>query len=667
MRRILVLLFAISSLISFVKADTERITRFDSTISVREDAYLDITEVITVYAGRVNINRGIYREIPTDYSYGILRYNVDLVVNSVKRDGRELEYLFERRANGYYIEMAEYGVYLTPGYYTFELKYTMGPMIGFFDGFDELYQNITGNGWAFTIEKATGTIIIPKEIDQNDLYLIGYTGSFGEKEGDYTYTYDTDDNETIIKFTASRPLYPDEGLTVAVGFPKGIVEKPNITEYIFRVLISSWVSILLFLSFLFIIIYYFITWFILGRDPKGKTIYPRFQIDKNIDPMLARMINKIGYDHKVLVAGIVHLGVKGLVKIEETDEGTYVITRTEKDIPEDLSKNEAKLYSSMFKIKEDLLDNKQKKILDKITKEYPFLLNIIEDVDNSKDTFTLRPKYSARVYAFSQKMKNYLELQAQKYYATNNGLIIIPIIAVILQSFFLITISGSDDTVGALIFSIIMLVVVLTVLIPMYRNFLNETLGKKLTTIMLSIFIIPFILVSILLISETSDALNLIIILMSIISIVFFHPLIKARSKEGREIQDDIEGFKMFLDTTEPNRLKVLYPDLPLKIDTYERFLPFAIALGLEKLWSNKFAKVFNVDDTNTTYSWYHGNSFHSSSFTSGFSSGLSSSISSASTAPGSSSGGGGGGGSGGGGGGGGSGGGGGGGGGGGV
>lgn len=649
MHRFLIFIVTFISLISLVKADTERITRFDSTIKVREDAYLEITEIITVYAGRVNINRGIYREIPTDYSYGLLKYNVDLDVTSVKRDGEILNYLFEKRSNGYYIEMAEYGIYLTPGYYTFELKYEMGPMIGFFDGFDEVYQNITGNDWAFTIEKASGTIILPKILDEQDLKIIAYTGYMGEKGNDYTYSFDTDNDETIIKFTTTNPLYSDEGLSVAVGFPKGIVIQPTVGEYIMRVLSSSWVSIVLFLSFLFILIYYFLVWFKAGRDPKGKTIYPRFEIDKNTDPMLSRMINNMGYDNKVMVGGIVNLAVKGLVKIDEKEKGTYVITRTDKDIPKDLPKSEEKLYSSMFKIKEMIFSMKEKKILDKLTKEYPFILNMIDDTDKSSDTFTLKPKYSARVYAMNQKMKNYLESHAEKYFAMNRRYIIIPLIIVILQSFFLGGVSTKEETIGALIFSIVILVIIYQVLIPMYKKFFGSPMSEKISTILISIFILPFILTSLVLVNESNEILNLMITLMSLLGIMIFHPLIKARTKEGRTVQDDIEGFKMFLSATEPNRLKVLYPDLPLNIGTYERFLPFAIALGLEKLWSDKFARSFNVDDTTTTYSWYHGTNFSSSSFTSGFSSGLSSSISSSSSAPGSSSGGGGGGGSGGG------------------
>ena len=111
----------------------------------------------------------------------------------------------------------------------------------------------------------------------------------------------------------------------------------------------------------------------------------------------------------------------------------------------------------------------------------------------------------------------------------------------------------------------------------------------------------------------------------------------------------------MFLDTTDRLKIKKMYPDLPLNFTTYEKYLPYAIALDLESKWSQTFADEISEHQLDTDVNkagWYMGGSsmaFSSSSFASGFSSSFSSAISSSSSAPGSSSGGGGGGSSGGG------------------
>jgi uncharacterized membrane protein YgcG len=140
---------------------------------------------------------------------------------------------------------------------------------------------------------------------------------------------------------------------------------------------------------------------------------------------------------------------------------------------------------------------------------------------------------------------------------------------------------------------------------------------------------------------------------------VLFHHLLKAPTLAGRALMDRVEGFKMFLTAVDADRLQTIArPDKTPQL--FERFLPYAFALGVEHAWAEQFSQVLASAATvgaaggNASYSpsWYSGaalGSFSASAFTSSFSSSFSSAISSSSTAPGSSSGSGGGGSSGGG------------------
>lgn len=122
---------------------------------------------------------------------------------------------------------------------------------------------------------------------------------------------------------------------------------------------------------------------------------------------------------------------------------------------------------------------------------------------------------------------------------------------------------------------------------------------------------------------------------------------------------DRVDGFKIFLKAVDADRLQTMAP--PAKTpQLFERFLPYAFALGVEHAWAEQFSQVLaraataGTAGSGTSYSpsWYTGAalaSFSASDFTSSFSSSFSSAISSSSTAPGSSSGSGGGGSSGGG------------------
>jgi uncharacterized membrane protein YgcG len=140
---------------------------------------------------------------------------------------------------------------------------------------------------------------------------------------------------------------------------------------------------------------------------------------------------------------------------------------------------------------------------------------------------------------------------------------------------------------------------------------------------------------------------------------VLFHHLLKAPTLAGRALMDRVEGFKMFLTAVDADRLQTIArPDKTPQL--FERFLPYAFALGVEHAWAQQFSQVLaqaatvggSGGGTGYSPSWYTGaalGSFSATDFTSSFSSSFSSAISSSSTAPGSSSGSGGGGSSGGG------------------
>jgi len=129
-----------------------------------------------------------------------------------------------------------------------------------------------------------------------------------------------------------------------------------------------------------------------------------------------------------------------------------------------------------------------------------------------------------------------------------------------------------------------------------------------------------------------------------------------APTKEGRALMDRIAGFEQYLSITEEDRLEAMHP--PEKTpELFERYLPYAIALGVENRWANKFAAVLAAAEADpsrqgSSFGWYSGSGNVWSDpgrFAGSMGAALASSVASASTAPGSSSGSGGGGSSGGG------------------
>ncbi|MBT8101766.1 MAG: DUF2207 domain-containing protein [Gammaproteobacteria bacterium] len=143
-------------------------------------------------------------------------------------------------------------------------------------------------------------------------------------------------------------------------------------------------------------------------------------------------------------------------------------------------------------------------------------------------------------------------------------------------------------------------------------------------------------------------------IVLSFLTMAYFAIIMKRPTLRGRKLLDEMLGFKDFLEIAEKDELNLRNP--PQKTpQLFEAFLPFALALGVDQEWSERFATVLaNVRDPNGREyqpSWYNGswNSSNLSKTTSKLSSSLHSAVSSSVSPPGSSSGGGGGGSSGGG------------------
>jgi uncharacterized membrane protein len=81
--------------------------------------------------------------------------------------------------------------------------------------------------------------------------------------------------------------------------------------------------------------------------------------------------------------------------------------------------------------------------------------------------------------------------------------------------------------------------------------------------------------------------------------------LIKAPTVLGAQTIAELEGFRMYLKTTEENRLNLLMPPERTP-ELFEKLLPYAIALDVENEWCKKFDDVLAQFNYNPL--WYSGN-----------------------------------------------------------
>ena len=145
-----------------IHAQQERILSFDSHIDIMARGDVVVSETIRVVAAGKKIRRGIYRDFPTRYRNSLgSQVTVRFEVLEVLRDNRPEAYHTEQQSNGTRVYMGNKDVFLQPGEYTYTFVYRTDRQIGFFEKFDELYWNVTGNGWDFVIEKARAVVQLP--------------------------------------------------------------------------------------------------------------------------------------------------------------------------------------------------------------------------------------------------------------------------------------------------------------------------------------------------------------------------------------------------------------------------------------------------------------------------------------------------------------------------
>lgn len=587
--------------------ESERILNYESEIYINEDASMTVEETIKVYAGGNNIKRGIYRDFPTKYEDKLgNNYSVGFEVLEVLRDGKKEKYKTEKEKNGVRVYIGDSNKTLNPGYYTYTIKYKTNRQIGYFDDHDELYWNVTGNGWNFTIKEASAVVHLPDNADMSKVNLEAYTGKYGETKKKYIANKNEYNN--TVTFTTTNVLLPNEGLTIVVGFEKGLVHKPTVQEYIGYWLQDNKGVLVGLCGAVVVIIYCFITWCKVGKDPKKDVIIPRYNPPEGLSPAEVKFIDSMGRYDKVFEASILNLAVKGYIKIENNEEKIFgiksnkmTLIKQEKAIEDDISEDERDIYKTL------------------------------PDIAVLEYSSSLQRKLQAMQIG----QKGFLKKKFNgNMYKRNSGLIVGSVIMSIIVAIISVIFSNkATEEMAVIPFMSIWLTVWTIGIVAMFKG---RSGPKK---IVMALFAIPFLMGEIfgigILIHSIGVGLALLVLLLVIINVVYAF-LIKAYTEEGRRIKDEIEGFKLFIKTASEDEIRMQTPE------TFDKYFPYAYALGLENEWSKKFENL--LEEYNYEPTWctgmYYGATFHATAFTNSFSSSFSSSISSASVHPSSSGGG---------------------------
>jgi uncharacterized membrane protein YgcG len=601
----------------------ERIQRFVSDVQVQKDSSLEVTETIDVRAEHNAINRGIYRDFPTRYRgpHGS-QVQIGFTFRDATLDGTPVQASTEMVSNGVRIRLGDPDKLVDIGDHRYVIRYKTTRQVGRFKDFDELYWNATGNGWMFPIDVAEARIRLPAAVRFGQRSV--YTGAQGSTASNARVI---EEKPGDISFQTTGPLGPYEGLTVAVAFPKDVVAEPTESDRTKWILADYGPPVVGVIALLGLGIFLYFAWARAGRNPRAGTIVPLFSPPADLTPAGMRYSWKMGADNRVFAAALVDMGVRGHIRLSEEDGGFFSRDKTVLErLPgaNPLPPEEQAALRELAKTGEQI---------------------VMEQKNHQK--------FSAAQKSLGDVLKNTYE---GVMFNRNWGWAVAGVILFI-AAFWLVAAAVVATNDGAAIWRILVTLgaaVVAAMLAMVIHG--SSTSGKCLLVLgMFGAGAVALMTGAPVLI----EALNtgwwqpLVLPLLGLPLVISAFFWIAAPTKDGRKVLDQIAGFKQYLSITERERLDRMHPpaDTP---ELFERYLPYAIALGVENRWAERFAGVLAAAAAQGQqgFVWYSGSRDPWSDpgrFAESVGSSLVSTVSSASTAPGSSSGSGGGGSSGGG------------------
>ncbi|MFS8116078.1 DUF2207 domain-containing protein, partial [Rhizobium jaguaris] len=540
----------------------EVINAFDQTITLNRDGSIQVTETIAVNAEGRAIRRGIFRDFPLTFIDSAGREaQVDFDVVSVDRDGQPEDWRKERIEGGERIYIGNADRIISRGPHIFRITYTTNRQIRYFDDHDELYWNVTGNGWLFPILRASATVTLPDGVKPQQLAY--YTGPIGATGQDASASAQANK----VTFVTTRPLAQTEGLTIAIKLPKGAIVAPSSSQQ-WRWFITDHLDAIIAIGGLVLVFaYYLRSWIAVGRDPRPGVMVPRWDPPDGISPALVNYIDNRGFSGagwSALSASAIDLAVRGYVVLD--DLKSRVVIRAAGKAASDLSGGDKVLMQAVGPFSPLVIDKENGEAVQRLGSKFRSAI----ERDHRGEYYKANRLYIGIGAALSVLILAAIVIFGRLH---ENAL---PLIVV--PGFLSIVVTVFAGAVG--------------------RTFLRHDagLGRRVFSVLIFAFI-GFVMVSaiasvfaaVVVPLMKAGELPLVAGIVGIfaLNVVFFF-LMGAPTPLGRKMMDGIAGLRQYLTLAERDRMNMQGAP-QMSPQHFEKLLPYAVALGVEKPWSRAF------------------------------------------------------------------------------
>jgi hypothetical protein len=406
----------------------------------------------------------------------------------------------------------------------------------------------------------------------------------------------------------TRQLPAGEGLTVVAELPPEAVDPPSESQLLWYRLYDNRAWIFAGIGLLVILGYYFVTWEAVGRDPKGGAIIPLFHPPPNISPALANYIYDWGFSRdkwRAFTAAALSLAVRGLLRFDDSS-GTLTLKATGKQAPAVLPVGERTVLDWVrgqggLAIISEAHGESIAKVGGNFTK------NI--ERENRNRFFKRNLGYVIAGLAMTAAViggvlvfgglqdKDIAILGGFAFFGFLAGMFVVQILQTFLAGF---SFSGLIRAVMSVIFFVIF--------ISISNSFLKSWSPKALMDAFPQVW--SFV--------ESYPFSFVLVGAFAMVNGLFVY-LLRAPTALGRPIMDQLAGLQLYLQTAESDRLNLNAPEITAA--RFETLLPYAVALDVEKPWSDAFASALrrahpgDADPMSHYRSGWNSGSWSSSNF----------------------------------------------------
>lgn len=329
---------------------------------------------------------------------------------------------------------------------------------------------------------------------------------------------------------------------------------------------SEWLQVAMALGV--VTLYYLAVWALWGRDPAAGTLVTQYEPPRGMSPALIRYCWKQRFDERVVWSALMNLVARGLAVLETRDGETVIKPASLMKTKPALSSEEAPLYSELATAKgrEGLR---------------------LSLADDWMEITTCR---------MADALKR---CEQSHWFRENRNTVLGGAILSAVVLLFTVKPTKADDIFALLIaaaviaFSVYYLYFIVQRMVELARAMKKHlgrpVAGRQMQMSMMAVSCVTGIVLGSVVLYANFGWRGLGTLGgLSVINLLFLH-LMKAPTRQGRKLLDDIEGFRHFLQMVEQMPMDSAQAPGD-KRGLYEKYLPYALALEVEQQWCDQMS-----------------------------------------------------------------------------